>query len=523
MGAIYNHYKHVREWEGKALVPYSPKPVKHARLRRNYDAAAYDRLTASFLAPNTTGDAELRSALPVLRARSRELERNNDYAKKFLHMVETNVVGKTGFTLRSRARDKSGELDKKDNRTIETEWREWCKRGNCTVDGLLSFLRVQKLVIRSIARDGEVLVRLIRGFKNPWRFAIQILEGDYLNEGLNDNTQGKNRIRLGIEYDSWGKPVAYWIRKQHPGDVISLGSGFNEYERVPVSDIIHVFWTERPTQGRGIPWMRTAARRMNVAGEYEYAELIAARIGASKMGFYIPNEEGGADIVGDDEDEVGNPITEAEPGIFEKLPSGYKDFKAFLPEHPVTGYGAFMKEVKRGMASGLNVAYNSIANDLEGVNFSSMRSGALEERDSWTDIQNDFIDDFLQIVRAAWLEMLLLTNRTTLPYSKYDKFNQAEFNGRTWDWVDPEKDINAALSAVDGSLSTLTRECAARGLDYEDILEERASEIKLAEYYKVPVNLSGSAIKPGPKEPAKAAQENGAGGVGGKDNGEKEE
>jgi lambda family phage portal protein len=516
MGAVLNYHKQVERFEAettRAVVPAPPTKGRPAvRFKRDFDAARIDRLTSQQPRPITTGDMELCNSLASMRAASRELERNNDYAKKFLHMVETNVVGKTGFTLKNRARDLSGNLDKGANVIIESEWKAWGKRGNCTADGLLSWTRAQKLIIRTIARDGEVLVRLIRGFKNPWKFAIQILEADVLDEQMNiSDGQGRNLIKMGIEYDEWGKPVAYHLREKHPGDYFSSQKSTNTYKRVPANEIVHVFWTERPTQNRGIPWMRTAARRMNLAGEYEYAELVAARIGASKMGFYIPNPDGGADIVGDDEDEQGNPIQEAEPGVFEKLPSGYNDFKAFMPEHPTGNYGPFMKEVKRGMSSGLNVAYNSMANDLEGVNFSSMRVGTIDDRDSWKDVQNDFADDCLQIVRAAWLEMLLLTNRTNLPYSKYEKFNQAEFHGRSWDWVDPEKDINAANAAVRSCLSSLTDECAARGVDFEDVLEKRADEIALAKKYGVEIDLGGTTVKPGPKEVIPPADQGGTG------------
>ncbi len=494
-----SYYTNISQFQPDKKVEVATVPV--VRRRRSYAAAKVDRLTNSFLRPITTGDEELRYALPILRAGSRELERNNDYAKKFLHMCETNVVGKNGFILKNRARDASGVLDKKANTIIENEWREWGKRGNCTVDGLLSWVRAQKLVIRTVARDGEVLIRLIRNFPNPWRFAIQILEADVLDEAFNvSDGPGQNLIKMGIEYDIWGRPVAYHLRERHPGDYFSTRKSAYTYKRVPANEIIHIFWTERPTQGRGIPWMRTAALRMNLAGEYEYTELVAARIGASKMGFYIPSLEGGQDIVGDDEDIKGNPIQEAEPGLFEKLPDGYSDFKPFMPEHPTGNYGPFMKEVKRGFASGLNVAYNSLANDLEGVNFSSIRAGSIEDRDSWKDVQNDYIDDFLQLVRPAWLEMLLLTNRTGLPYSKFDKFNQAEFHGRTFDWVDPEKDINAALAAVRGGLSSLTDECAARGVDLEEVFEKRAAENALAKKYGIEIDLGGTSIKPGPKE-----------------------
>ncbi len=498
MGAVANYLKQVQEYEEGKQYPAIPVP----RRRRDFDAARFDRLTNSFLAPLTTGDTELRNSLAIMRARSRELERNNDYAKKYLSMLEIGVIGKDGFTLQARARDLSGVLDKGANRIVEAEWREWCRKGNCTVEGLLSFLRTTKVVLRSVARDGECLIRLVRGFRNPWKFAVQLLEGDVLDEQYNiSDGRGQNLIKMGIEYDSWGRPVAYHIREKHPGDYFSSTKSTVAYKRVPANEIIHVFMPERPTQGRGIPWMRTAARRMNIAGEYEYAELVAARIGASKMGFYVPSENGGADIVGDDEDDQGNPIQEAEPGVFEKLPSGYNDFKAFDPTHPAGNYGPFMKDVLRGMASGLGVAYNTLANDLEKVNFSSLRAGILEERDNWRDIQTWFVEGFIDLVKSAWLEMLLLTDRTNLPYSKFNKFNACEWRGRSFEWVDPEKDINADLAAIRGGLKTRQQVVAERGMDLEDIYEQLAEEEALAKQYGLDLDMGGTRIKPGPKEP----------------------
>ena len=173
MGAILNHYRRVAEFEGRTL----NADLMRSQQKRDYDIARIDRLTSTFKAPITTGDTELRFSLATARARSRELERNNDYAKKFLKMCETNVIGRTGFTLQNKARDPNGKLDKAANDLLEAEWIKWGKKGTCTVDGRLSWLGVQKLFIRTVARDGEFIARKIKGFKNnPWRFALQILE-----------------------------------------------------------------------------------------------------------------------------------------------------------------------------------------------------------------------------------------------------------------------------------------------------------------------------------------------------------
>ena len=519
MGAILNYYRQLQQF-GQPKTEERPAPaIDLAQIiqtpSRSFDIARVDRLTSSFLAPISTGDAELRNALAVARARSRELERNNDYAKKFLGMCEINVVGRSGFTLKNLAKDPNGKLDKTANDQIEWEWWRWGRKGNCTVDGKLSFLGVQKLFIRTVARDGEFLARKIRGYKNPWRFALQILEADVLDETYNQEAgNGRNKVRLGVEYDEWDRPVAYHLRRKHPGDAyatIAAGSP-GERLRVPAADIIHCYIPDRSTQGRGVPWMHTAARRLNQVGEYEYAEVIAARLGASKMGFYEKTDPTGmGQYVGDEKDSAGNPISHAEAGTFEKLPPGYT-FKSFEPNHPTTQFGAFIKATLRGVSAGLGVSYNSLANDLEGVNFSSMRVGAIDERDNWKNLQSWMIEDFLDQVFGDWLEMTLLTNRLSLPYSKYEKFNAPDWRGRTFDWVDPQADIEAELACVRAKWKTERQVVLERfNMDLEDLYAQIAEDEKLKAKYGIQSDF-GEAVGKLAQQPAAPAKPEDEGG-----------
>ncbi|MFP6708747.1 MAG: phage portal protein, partial [Alphaproteobacteria bacterium] len=59
----------------------------------------------------------------------------------------------------------------------------------------------QRLFIETLARDGEVLVRFVNGYRNLERFAIEFVESDILDEELNAKAQNGNRIRMGVEVD----------------------------------------------------------------------------------------------------------------------------------------------------------------------------------------------------------------------------------------------------------------------------------------------------------------------------------
>jgi capsid protein len=65
--------------------------------KRKIDAGEVTRLNASWQASNLPADEEIRRSLERTRGRSRDLAYNNEYAKKYLQMVQTHVVGPVGF------------------------------------------------------------------------------------------------------------------------------------------------------------------------------------------------------------------------------------------------------------------------------------------------------------------------------------------------------------------------------------------------------------------------------------------
>lgn len=456
------------------LFGFEIRKVKPQRIR-NYAGAKSDRLTSDWMTTNLVSDEVLRWQLSKLRSRSRDLANNNDYMRNFLRKLKVNVIGPNGIGMQSKARFRNGGLDKRANEKIEAAWEKWTKKENASVCGTLSLKDLLNTAIETVARDGEVLIRKVKGFDNKFNFALQLIEADYLDENLNrDNIDG-TKIRLGIEKNKWGKPIAYHLFENHPGERNSTVG--QKYIRVPADEIIHLFIKERPTQSRGVPWAHTAIIRLRMLGAYEEAALVNARIGASKMQTIIMGEEA-FEYQGDGKDAYGNIIDEVEPGMREILPPG-TTLHDFNPQYPSQEYGIFNKAALRGIASGLGCSYNSLANDLEGVNFSSLRSGLLEERDGWKAVQTWFIENSLDLIFPEFLLMAILSGNLDLPYTDIDRFIAPKWQGRRWEWIDPEKDINARITALKAGLTTRTRICAEQGDDFEEILEELKEEQKM--------------------------------------------
>ena len=463
--------------------------------RRSFAAAKARDIYAGFLGTSASINDDLRHGLRTLRFRSREICQDNDYASRFLNMVAANVVGNNGIRLQNQAVGPDGTPDAENRTKIETAWKAWGSRGVCDVTGRMSWVDAQNLIVKTLARDGEVLIVDHVGYGNGFGYAIQVLECDRLDENMNTELQNGNRIVMGVEEDPFGKPVAYHLLADHPGDRIRSFHG-RWYERIPAERVNHLFILVRPEQSRGYPWLTTAMLRLNMLGGYEEAEWTAARISSCKMGVITTPD--GDSFDGDDEDADGNLVMDTEPGEWRQLAKG-QQFDTFDPKHPNSSYGDFVKGVIRGAASGLNVTYTALANDLEGVNFSSIRAGVLDERDSWRALQSFVTDALCDRVYRVWLGHAFLGN-LDIPPRKLPLVAPARWVPRGWAWVDPLKDVEAAERAVALGIGTRTDAAAALGRDFNDVVAQLAKENEILEEAGLPNTIEITSAGPPPVE-----------------------
>jgi lambda family phage portal protein len=464
---------------------FTNKPKKYKKgLKRSYAGAQTGRLFADFVTSGASADTEIYSALVTLRNRSRELARNDGYVSRYLKMLVTNVVGEHGIRVSMKARNDDGSLDNIGNNIIEEEFRKWSRLGSCTSDGKLSFLDAQKLFVETLARDGEVLVRHINDKDNDYGYSMQFLEADHLDEQLNKKNTNKTSIRMGVEVNEFNKPINYHLWTKHPNEnQIYFQDPKKKYIVVPAKEMIHAYIQNRPEQTRGVPFTAPVMTSIKMLNGYLEAELVAARVGASKMGFFVGS--GDEDYVGEDFENTYNPVMNAEAGSFEQLPNG-TSVETFDPNHPATAFGDFQKSVLREIASGLNVSYVELANNLEGVNYSSIRQGTIADRDNYRIMQKFLVEHFIEPVFRKWLNMAMTTKKVNLPFSKFDKFAQAvRFIPRSYEWVDPLKEANASINLLQNGLVTLQDIQKKYGRDVEELYEELDKENELSKNYNV--------------------------------------
>jgi len=463
---------------------FSKKPVKtpSRHFKRSYAAASTSRLFSDFGESDRSPDSEISHVLKRMRSRSRDLARNNEYVKCYLDLMKTNVIGDKGMSLQVKALNSLGKLDQLGNQDIEMAWFKWCRKGNCTLDGRSSFVDVQRQAMEAVARDGECFIIKHRGKSLVHSFGLQLLEADQLDEKKSEKLPNGHEIRMGVEVDRYKKPIAYYFLNYHPGDndftSITVSS---KYTRVLAENVIHVYDPLRSGQTRGVPWITSALPALKQLSAFREAAVINARIGASKMGFFT--SPAGDGYVPDDMDDNNTPIMEIEPGLMQQLPKGM-EFSSFDPTYPNNEFHGFHKSVLKGIASGFGVSYTALSNDLESTSYSSIRQGALQERDMYRTVQGFMIEHCVMPIYESWLMSAMEMGYLSLPSKTFDKFYYASsFRGRAWSWVDPVKEISAAITGLKNGVFSLQDVSVQYGKDAEELMAELQRDKALAEQF----------------------------------------
>jgi lambda family phage portal protein len=481
-------------------------PAVFSKARRSFTAGSHNRLNASFTSHDIALNSLLESQLATIRARSRNLSRNTAPGRRYLSLVRNNIVGPTGFRLQSSCGDyktvngmQKWVLDTEANDAIATHFKIWCEANHCDITGQSTFTDITALNTVGLARDGEFITREIIGTKEtPYRYQLQVLAIDRLDLNYHAALNNGNTVRMGVERNSAGKPIAFYILERNPNDH-GFQTNSQVHVRVLAKEIIHKFVRIDAEQIRGVPWAHAVMSGQNMLQLFEDAAVTAAVVGASNMGFFTPPSPGDEGYIApsdgsalaDEIDANGDLIQDAIGGTFRILPEGYK-FDKFEPDYPHAAFDPFVQSRKRDMASGLDVAHHNLSGDMTGVNYSSARIAELQERDCWRAGQKFMINHFAMRTAHRWLELSLLAGAITLPNGKplpatsLEKYKAGiSFTARGWDWVDPVREINAAKIGVEEGFMTRTQVVANKGGDFEENIIELEREKQLLSQHNI--------------------------------------
>lgn len=365
-------------WFDRALATVAPgwalqrtrARVAQTLMLRHYEAASVGRRTENWNRSNTDANAaQGGQTLAYLRTVARDLVRNNPYAEAALaticdHTVGWGIVAKPNPT----------------HQAVAQAWNRWAESTDCDADGRHTLAGLQKLVLKTVVRDGECIVRRrVRRLEDGWPIPLQlqVIEPDLIDTSKSQMLPNGGRIIQGVEFGPLGNREAYWLYPEHPGASLSTNasSTFSPSRRIPASDVQHVFKGERPGQVRAASWYAPVLLKLKDFDEYEDATLMKQKIAAC-LAVITSDPDGQGTALGT-ADDTDNPGTDTiSPGAILNVPSGRT---VDVVEPPTVGeYKDFTVAVLRAIATGLHVTYEDLTGDFSQVNFSSSRMARLK-------------------------------------------------------------------------------------------------------------------------------------------------
>lgn len=471
---------------------------------------------ANWRPPRISGQAAISADRMPLTDRINDLVRNNGWASAAVTRFLDNIVG-SGWTLAAKpdhvalgiTREQANAIGEQ----IEALWRGYAQDDSgfwCDAERQGPMASVLGRAVRSRFTKGEIFGLMAwRPAPTGFATAMHVIDPQRVSNPF--NRPDSATLRDGVEVDDYDAAVAYYVQKAHPGDLYTV-SGLNgwTWDRIaretewgrPV--VVHAFDPQEPGQKRGISAMTPVIQKLKQISDYDDYELQAAALNAI-LGVFVTTpfdpdemlENIGSEGTGAAVAAVYEAQRAAQGAYYEAAPIALQGAQVnFLnpgeqiqnvrPEHPINGHEQFVTTALRAVASAAGVTYEQLTMDGSKLNYSSIRAMLLEIYRSFTSRKAGVAAQFMSPWYRAWLEEVFDRRLVRLPAGapSFEAMPQAwsrcDWIGVGKGWVDPQREAEAAALRVSSGLSTYERECAEQGLDWREVMLQRAREREFA-------------------------------------------
>jgi len=434
-------------------------------LRARYDNAQTGTDNYKHWAAADALSADAANSLSVrkrLRERSRYERANNCYCAGLVQSMVHYEVG-TGPRIEVRTANPGF------NAMVERLWDAWSSAINLAE-------KVRTLVAARIV-DGEAFALLVSKPVPEGEVGLDLvpIEADQVTTPQPMLELERNWID-GIRFDEFGYPVTYDVLDDHPGGLWRTTS-FTA-RSVPARMMLHLFRADRPGQHRGVPELTPALGLFAEMRRYTEAVIAAAETAAEWAVLLHttspPNQEA---------DEVA-PLdsVEFERRMLTTLPAGWQATQIH-PENPPAVFREFRQELLGEMGRAVSVPRSLSSADSSDANFSSAKLDHLGYYRAVAVNQSQIEARLLDRLFAAWFEEAVWRYGWDVPDSPAPRHE--------WRWIPPreadeETLENARQTRIKSGATSLRREFAAQGLDYETELAAAAEDYGITvEDYKL--------------------------------------
>lgn len=486
----------------------------------------FDAAMATWQPGLQSADADILPEKEIMDARARDRWRNSPFISAGLRGKQNGIVGKE-YRLMAEPilnalpswfdEKKAAEFQEE----VEAKFRAYANSPSNWADasGVRSFTGLVRLAVGVAGFGGEALftAEWLGTKGRPYGTAILPVDTDRL--GQRDGKPETATHRGGVHRNRFGAPVAYDIREEHPSD---LGMGIQSFSWKTVNArkpwgrqmVLHLFDAERPDQTRGVSMVVSALRSSRMFDKFSDTQLQNAVARSSIMAYIEserpPNEVFEALGAGQHADAGGGRFAKftslnkeflgaaiayakgARSSIVNgvKIPHFYPGTKLHMLDPSAEGaFGeAFSNSMLRHLAAAIGVSFEELSRDYSKSKYSTLRAALLHTMRELTHIKRVYADATANFVYRLWLEEAILSGKIDSIPSQcrsiewlfgeghLDALANASWLGAAKGSIEELKEDQAAVLRINNNITTLKQECAARGLDYDEVLKQRARE-----------------------------------------------
>lgn len=451
-------------------------------IKNPYAGARVNALNNHWQPQMFSGNRAYRESYYLLHARIRDLCRNDAIMSRAKKTLQRLVIG-SGLQSYSNASLLEPDSEQLINfETVADRWFERWMLDEAAAHGEESFGQLQRTAFGDEVETGNVLwLRVINN--DPERsvpLSYELIEWEQVDVSkdrdafTSRNVRGRkyNRIDNGIEYDSRGRKVAFWLYRDHPYDSRGYqGTLSSESVRIPAERIIHEYISPRPSQRINVSWFATIAQPNKDLDRFVANDLTSRAIQALM-----------AVAVKSDSQNRATGLTDIDPD------TGVKNFQLGYPHigHLSTRDSVEVVESKRSTGDntplqnliinlhsmGIDVSLSTLVGDPSKSNLATIKAAKQDDDDAMAPIQDNLNQRVLRRIRKEHMKWAFArglfagTGFTARDYEMNPwRFNEFMLvpSGR----ADLDKDDGeAAIDRLRSGLSTYQRECARRGLPW---------------------------------------------------------
>lgn len=461
----------------KTIAAFSPqwaaKRSKHRYVLNAYEAALPSR-THKGVRESKGANTSVQQSAISLREQARALDQNHDIVIGILDKLEERVIGSKGIHVEPQPLTINGEVHEELAEQIRKLWAEWSIKPDVT--GLYTRPALERMLLRTWLRDGEVFVPLVKGHvkglahSTTIAFSLEALEPDFIP--MNTDVTKENLLQ-GVYLNAWRKPTAYQVYLNNPQE---SGQFYDRVKVVSAENMLHLAFRKRLHQIRGVSMLHGVIIRLADLKDYEESERVAARIAAA-MTMYIKKEDA-ALYDEDNNQDNGQRLFDIAPGaVIDDLKPG-EDIGLINSNRPNTNLESFRNGQLRATAAGTRSSYSSIARDYNGT-YSAQRQELVESFEGYAVLQDTFVAAVSRPVYREWLSMAIASQAIQLPENidPNSVFN-AVYSGPVMPWIDPIKEANAWKERIKGGLATESQAIRASGSNPAEIKRRRIVEVR---------------------------------------------